>query len=74
MPPSDDTRRHELGRYKQILNTENGQALVVELETIWDSFGILGETAEGTAYNCGLRDAFKFIKQLQDGDLIHDGD
>jgi len=65
-----ESRKNELERFKSLLNTENGLALMAELEGDWDAFNLLGATPQDTAYGCGKRDAFKYLKQLQSGELI----
>ena len=63
-------RGDALKRFKFILCSEQGQELVDELEATWDAHKLIGATPEDTAYNVGLRDAFKFIKDIQDGAFI----
>jgi hypothetical protein len=69
-PASD--RTDEMARFKHFLSSPDGEAFVNELELTWDKFDLMGGTPEETAYNVGLRDAFKFIKMLQNGELIHE--
>jgi hypothetical protein len=57
---------------QRLLNSPDGELLVEELETIWNPFDLRGETDAETNYNVGLRDAYMFIKMLQDGELIHE--
>jgi hypothetical protein len=68
-----DTRTEQLSRFKQMLMTENGQDFVTELEKAWDAHRLLGADAEDTAYKVGLRDAYRFIRDIQRGDFINDG-
>jgi hypothetical protein len=63
-------RQEALRRFKFVLSSEQGQELVDELEATWDAHKLIGATPEDTAYNVGLRDAFKFIKDIQDGAFI----
>jgi hypothetical protein len=56
-----------------MLMTENGQDFVDELEKAWDTHRLLGADAEDTAYKVGLRDAYRFIRDIQRGDFINDG-
>jgi hypothetical protein len=65
-------RETDLNRIKHLLNTPDGEVLVDELEDAWDQNVLLGSSPERTAYNVGLRDAFKFIRMLQTGELIHE--
>ena len=67
-----EQRNRELQEYHRLLGQETGQHLMEELADIWDPYSLLGDTAEKTAYNCGLRDAFKFLKDLQTGAMIRD--
>ena len=65
--------RTELLRAVQhLLTTPAGKDLVGELEETWDVHKLIGVTPEMTAYNVGLRDAFKFITMLQSGEMIRD--
>jgi hypothetical protein len=63
-------RSEALKRFKFVLSSEQGQELVTELEATWDAHKLIGATPEATAYNVGLRDAFKFIKDIQEGAFI----
>jgi hypothetical protein len=54
---------------KALLNTPDGKVLVAELEGVWDTFSLLGDTPELTAYAVGQRDAYKFLKDVQTGAL-----
>ena len=67
-----DQRQQTLERIKHYLNIEEGKEFVDELRDTWDAFDLIGDTPERTAYNVGLRDAFKFIEGLQRGDFIHE--
>lgn len=65
-------RNTELKRIQHYLATDEGQYIMDELKAEWDPINILGDTPQKTGYNCGLRDAFKFMEMLQNGDLIHE--
>ena len=65
-------RKEALKRFKFVLSSEQGQEFVDELRTTWDAHKLIGDTPEDTAYNVGLRDAFKFIKDIQDGVFINE--
>jgi hypothetical protein len=65
-------RDEQLSRFKQMLMTENGQAFVEELAFAWDTHSLLGTDAEETAYKVGLRDAYRFVRDIQRGDFIND--
>jgi hypothetical protein len=65
-------RKTQLKKFAYLLDTEAGSELLDELRTTWDSYKIIGATPEETAYNVGLRDAFKFIEGLQRGDFINE--
>ena len=64
-------RTEVLRSFAHILSTPAGQDLVEELAQTWDVHKLIGTTPEQTAYNVGLRDAFKFISMLQTGELIN---
>ena len=65
-------RNRALMKIKQCLSTEGGSALLEELEEVWEPDTLMGDNPQDTAYNVGLRDAFKFMKQLQNGEFIHE--
>ena len=62
-----EDRVRTLETMRECLLTPSGEALVDELEIMWDSYGLMGDSPEQTGHNVGLRDAYKFIKQLQKG-------
>jgi hypothetical protein len=66
------SRDRELQQYRQLLGQDVAQQLLQELKDTWDPYNLLGDTPERTAYNCGLRDAYKFLEELQSGALIRD--
>lgn len=68
------SRQQALKEFKQFLNTETGQKLINELATEWDRYQLRGEDTDETIYNIGLRDAYRFLKALQTGELIHERD
>ena len=70
--PQSTERVSQLEAFKRLLNTPDGELLVEELSLTWDQFTLIGETEQMTAYNVGLRDAFKFIQMIQTGALIHE--
>lgn len=73
MPQFDiDERQRQLQGIRECLNTSNGELLVKELEIIWEPDSLMGDNPEETAYNVGLRDAFKFIMQLKTGAFINE--
>jgi len=65
-------RTELLRSFEHLLSTPAGEDLVAELAETWDVHKLIGATPEITAYNVGLRDAYKFITMLQTGELIHD--
>lgn len=65
-------RKDTLERIKHLLNSEEGQYLVDELKAAWHKEMLLGGDPQQTAYNCALRDAYEFVKQLQSGEMIHE--
>lgn len=67
MPQSRDQL---LARMAECLNTPDGQILMAELETMWDGYGLMGVDGIETGWKIGQRDAFKYLKQLSDGDTI----
>ena len=72
MPQSREQRALDVARIKQLLNTQDGKVFVDELEDTWDQFNLMGDTPEDTAYNVGLRDAYKFIRTLQTQDIANE--
>jgi hypothetical protein len=62
----------DMQKFEMMLKSDIGQQFVEELETCWDQFNLLGEDPHKTAYNVGLRDAFKFIKDIQNGAFTHE--
>ena len=69
MQLSKEERAQHLQALQTLLMSDNGKALMIELEVTWDQFVLLGESPEVTAYNVGLRDAYKFLKALQAGEF-----
>jgi hypothetical protein len=72
-PVSDQERTQNLRAIFNHLNTPQGTQLVDELEEAWDVHTLLGGTPEQTAYNVGLRDAYRFVRDLQDGAFLEEG-
>jgi len=66
------SRTVDLNRMKTVLNSPEGEALMQELADMWDANTLLGDSPERTAYNVGLRDAFKFMDMLRNGDFINE--
>ena len=69
MQQSKEQRAHQLGAIQTLLTSDAGKELMAELATTWDQFMLIGETPEVTAYNVGLRDAYKFLQGLQAGEF-----
>jgi hypothetical protein len=65
-------RKTQLKKFAYLLDTESGTELIDELRQTWDGYKIIGASPEETAYNVGLRDAFKFMEGLQHGDFINE--
>lgn len=65
-------RQLDLERIRNLLNTPDGLTFVNELAEVWDLPDLMAATPEQTAYNVGVHAAFKFILQLQNGELIHE--
>ncbi len=70
--PQSQERLEELLAFERVLNTDDGQRLIEELSINWDGFTIMGETPQETGHRVGLRDAFKYLIALKNGDLIAD--
>jgi len=66
-----EERQRRLEVFKQVLNTQDGKKLMAELETLWDAQWLRGDSEAETNYNVGLRDAFKYLQALQNGDMIN---
>lgn len=70
MPQTPYNRDNQLKRFQALLSSEDGQELIKELSQNWDAFNLLGDNPQDTGYNCGLRDAFVFLRELQSGEHI----
>lgn len=63
-------RAEELKAFERLLGTPDGQMLLDELAANWDGWTLMGESVQETAYKIGLRDAFKYLVSLANGELI----
>ncbi len=68
--PQSTERLEQLEAIKRLLNTPDGDMLLDELEVEWDSFRLMGDDPYKTAYKVGMRDAFRFLIALKQGDFI----
>ncbi len=66
--PQSDSRKRKLELIRILLRSDDGQLLLEEIEIMWDAYTLIGATPEKTAYNVGLRDAFKHIYSLSTGE------
>ena len=64
-------RAKSLNQLEHLLNTPDGMELMEELEMAWDPTSLLGADAQQTAHKVGLRDAYKFLKMLQRGEIYN---
>ena len=63
-------RSKRLRQIEHLLNTPDGIELMEELALTWDMPTLLGVDTQRTAYHVGLRDAYKFLEMLQNGEIF----
>jgi hypothetical protein len=65
-------RARTLQRIKHLLSTDDGKLLLVELADQWDAHTLMGDTPQRTGHAVGLRDAYRYVIALANGELIHE--
>lgn len=60
-------RENELKRFRQCLNTEDGQALMSELKKLWYDLNPIDPNPIHAGFNIALGEAYKQLKTWQEG-------